>query len=337
MSPPAGGRRASAPLSDTARAFASLDLRVRRRLGGLLHGDEAGLRLGPGSEPEEVVRYRPGEDDVRRIDWNVTARSTEPHVWRTVAEHERETWVLVDETASMDFGTTDLEKGDLATWVTGALGLLSGGPGNRLGVVRLRPEGLAWSAPLPPRTAAMQALSRLPASPAEAGAATGRRPTDTALPSTLDLAGAIDALGARHRRPGVRVVVTDFVEPDGRTERPYPWERSLRLLTQRHEVLVVEVVDPRELSLPDVGPVVLVDPETGHRCEVWTSSPRLRTEYAELSAAHRASVADAVRAAGAGHLVLRTDRDWVEDLARYVVGRRTPRRAARRTAPGPVR
>ena len=183
----------------------------------------------------------------------------------------------------------------------------------------------------------MHALSRLPATPAEAGASTGGRPTDTALPSTLDLAGAIDALDARHRRPGVRVVVTDFVEPDGRAERPYPWERSLRRLAQRHEVLVVEVVDPRELSLPDVGPVVLVDPETGHRCEVWTSSPRLREEYAELAAAHRTSVADAVRAAGAGHLVLRTDRDWVDDLARHVVGRRTPRRAARRAAPGPVR
>ncbi|ROR89878.1 DUF58 domain-containing protein [Nocardioides aurantiacus] len=334
--PPGGGsRRASAPLSETARAFASLDLRVRRRLGGLLHGDEAGLRLGPGSEPEEVTRYRPGEDDVRRIDWNVTARSSEPHVWRTVAEHERETWVLVDETASMDFGTTDLEKGDLATWVTGALGLLSAGPGNRLGVAHLRPEGMAWTAPLPPRTAAMQALSRLPASPGQAGSSTGRTPTDAALPSTLDLAGALDALGARHRRPGVRVVVTDFVEPDGRTERPYPWERPMRRLAQRHEVLVVEVVDPRELTLPDVGPVVLVDPETGHRCEVWTSSARLRHEYAELAAAHRAGVAAAVRAAGAGHLVLRTDRDWVDDLARHVVGRRTPQRAGRRAARSP--
>lgn len=321
--------RRGAPLSDTARAFASLDLRVRRRLGGLLHGDEAGLLLGPGSEPEEVVRYRAGEDDVRRIDWNVTARATEPHVWRTVAEHERETWVLVDETASMDFGTTDLEKGDLAAWVTGALGLLSGGPGNRLGVAHLRPEGMAWSAPLPPRTAAMRALSRLPASPEQAGAATGRRPVDAPLPSRLDLAGALDALGARHRRPGVRVVVTDFVEPDGRTERPYAWERPLRRLALRHEVLVVEVLDPRELELPDVGPVVLVDPETGHRCEVWTSSARLRHEYAATAAAHRSSVAAAVRAAGADHLVLRTDRDWVDDLARHVVERRTPRRGRR--------
>ncbi|SDT15348.1 Protein of unknown function DUF58 [Nocardioides scoriae] len=310
----------------TARAFAALDLRVRKRVAGLLHGEETGLRLGPGSQPEEVVRYRPGEDDVRRIDWNVTARSTEPHVWRTLAEHERETWVLVDETASMDFGTVDLEKGDLAAWVTGAVGILSEGPGNRMGVAHLRPEGLTWTAPLPPRAAAMRALSRLPASPAEAGSANGSRPTAVAHPATLDLAGAIEALGARHRRAGVRVVVSDFVEPDGRAERPFAWERSLRRLALRHEVLVVEVVDPRELELPDVGPVVLVDPETGHRCEVWTSSVRLRQQYAELAAAHRAAVAAAVRHAGASHLVLRTDGDWVADLARHVGRRRVVRR-----------
>ena len=81
---------------------------------------------------------------------------------------------------------------------------------------------------------------------------------------------------------------------------------------------MVEVVDPRELALPDVGPVVLIDPETGHRCEVWTSSPRIRDQYAELAAAHRTAVAAAVRASGAEHLVLRTDRDWVLDLARFV-------------------
>ena len=202
-------------------------------------------------------------------------------------------------------------------------------------MAHLRPEGLAWTAPLPPRTAAMQALSRLPASPAQAGASTGRtphrrracpRPSTSPAPSTPWARGTAG--------PGVRVVVTDFVEPDGRTERPYPWERPLRRLAQRHEVLVVEVVDPRELTLPDVGPVVLVDPETGHRCEVWTSSARLRHEYAELAAAHRAAVAAAVRAAGAGHLVLRTDRDWVDDLARHVVGRRP--RSAPAAGPGAV-
>ena len=156
-------------LAESSHAFAALDLTVRKRLAGLLHGDHEGLRLGSGSEPDEVVRYRPGEDDVRRIDWNVSARSAETHVWRTRAQHEVETWVLVDETASMDFGTVEVEKGDLATWVTGAVGLLSEGPGNRLGVAHLR--GTAWPGPRPSRPAVLPCApcrlvpQRLPRSP----------------------------------------------------------------------------------------------------------------------------------------------------------------------------
>ncbi len=126
------------------------------------------------------------------------------------------------------------------------------------------------------------------------------------------------------------MIVSDFVEPDGRTERPFPWEAALRRLAVRHDVLVVEVVDPRELSLPDVGAVVLVDPETGHRCEVWTSLPRIREQYAALASAHRTAVAEAVRASRAHHLPLSTDRDWVVDLARFVNHQRLPRHGGRR-------
>ena len=144
-------------LASSPRAFAALELDGQQRLDGILHG---GPRAAPGSgsEPEEVVPYRPGEDDVRRIDWNVTARSSDPHVWRTRAEHELETWVLVDETASMDFGTVEVEKGELAASVTGAVGLLSDGPGNRMGVLHLRSDGLRWSPALPGRRAAYRAL-----------------------------------------------------------------------------------------------------------------------------------------------------------------------------------
>ncbi|MGA8845739.1 MAG: DUF58 domain-containing protein, partial [Nocardioides sp.] len=112
--------------ADPQAVFAALDLAVRRRLPGRMHGDQHGLRLGAGSDPEEVVRYRPGEDDVRRIDWNVTARSAGvPHVWRLRAQHELETWVLVDDTPSMAFGTVALEKRDIATGVCAAVALLT--------------------------------------------------------------------------------------------------------------------------------------------------------------------------------------------------------------------
>ena len=299
------------PLGATAKpeaVFAALELAVRRRLPGRLHGDKRGLRLGSGSDPEEVVRYRPGEDDVRRIDWNVTARAGgDAHVWRPLAEHELETWVLVDATASMDFGTVALEKQHVAAGVTAAIALLTQGPGNRLGTAHLAADGLHWAAPVPSRAAAHRALK-----------GTHRRRSNG---QPLDLAQAIRTFAARHPRPGVRVVVTDFVEPDGRTERPFAWETSLRRLAAVHETLVVEIVDPRELELPDVGAVTLEDPETGRRREIFTSDRRLRARYAAATAAHRAATADAVRTSRAGHVLLRTDRDWVRDLARHVNGR----------------
>ena len=279
-----------ATVRDPERAFQALDLLVRRRLDGLLQGDHAGMRLGAGSEAEEVVRYRPGEDDVRRIDWNVTARSLEPHVWRPRADHELESWVLLDETPSMAFGTTHLEKGDLGGWAAAAVGMLTDGPGNRVGLARWSADGIRWEAPLPGRVTARRVVRTI-----------GQAPRTVATGSVTSFAEALTALERRARRPGVRVVVSDFVEPDGRVDRPFDWEVPLRRLAARHDVVVVEVLDPRELDLPDMGLLVLVDPETGRQREVWTS-PRLRARYAEAAARHRASVATAVRGAGAAHV-----------------------------------
>lgn len=302
--------------STPAAVFASLELAVRRRLPGRMHGENRGLLLGSGSDPEEIVHYRPGEDDVRRIDWNVTARAAgDPHVWRPLAEHELETWVLLDDTASMAFGTVSLEKRQVATGVLAAIAMLTQGPGNRLGVATLTDAGLGWSAPLASRAAAHRALR-----------GTGRqaRPREGA---GADLATALRDLTAHRPRPGLRVLITDLVEPDGRRERPFAWERPLRRMATTHETLVVEIVDPRELSLPDVGAITLVDPESGRRREVWTSDPRVRAAYDDAAAGHRRAVAEAVRAAHAGHLPLRTDRDWVRDLARHVSAPRRPARA----------
>jgi uncharacterized protein (DUF58 family) len=295
---------------DPERAFQALDLLVRRRLDGLLQGDHAGLRLGAGSDPEEVVRYRPGEDDVRLIDWNVTARSMEPHVWRPRAEHELDTWVLTDETPSMDFGTAAVEKRDLAAWAAAVVGLLTEGPGNRVGLARLTPAGVRWQPPLPGRVSARRTLRSVREAPRASS-----RTDHTSLAQTLT------ALERRQRRRGLRVIVSDFVEPDGRSGRPFDWEKALRRLAARHDVVVVEVLDPRELDLPELGLLALLDPETGRQREVWTS-PDLRRRYCEAAAHHRAAIADAVRASGAGHVILRTDTDWVRDLARFILGRR---------------
>lgn len=294
-----------------------LDLRVQRRLDGLLHGEHRGLRLGPGSETEELARYQPGHD-VRRIDWKVTARAREPHVWLTRAEHELDTWLLLDRTASMAFGTVDGEKGELAAGVAAAVGLLTDAPGNRLGIAALGQDGLTWQRPRPGRIAAHAGLRSLPAGERDGTAPTG-------------LAEALSALGARHKRPGLRIVISDFLDPTGVHVRPFDWEQPLRRLGARHDVIVVEVVDPRELELPAVGQLVLVDPESGRQREVFTGDRRVRAAYADAAATHRRQVAEAVAAARAAHLQLRTDQDWMPALAHFVRSRR--KQSTRRTAP----
>ncbi|NEA31489.1 DUF58 domain-containing protein [Streptomyces sp. SID13031] len=299
-------------LAGRERALRSLELSVRRKLEGFLHGEITGLRSGPGSEPNEARPYQAGADDVRRMDWNVTARSLEPHVRAPLAERELETWALVDASASMDFGTALSEKRDLAVAIVGAVGLLADRPGNRLGVrvalgneVRRIP-GVSGTAALR-RT--LRALLSLP------------RATPGEHPAT-DLAHAITRLNREHPRPGLRVVVSDF-----HTEG---WEVPLRRLTARHEVIAVEILDPRELELPEVGLLTLVDPETGQRREVQTSNRKLRERYAAAMRDHRERTTQAIRAAGAAHLVLRTDTDWVRDVAAFATARR---RASTRRCP----
>ena len=126
---------------------------------------------------------------------------------------------------------------------------------------------------------------------------------------------------ASRSRRGLVVVLSDFLAPTG-------WERELQALAHRHDVIAVEVVDPRELTLPDVGLLQVADAETGRRRYVDTHNRKLRERYASAAAAQRATIARAITSAGADHLVLRTDRDWVVDLVRFVAGRRKRRLAA---------
>jgi uncharacterized protein (DUF58 family) len=147
-----------------------------------------------------------------------------------------------------------------------------------------------------------------------------QRPGEVKPSGTTDLAESLARLAALHRRRGLAVVISDFLAPAG-------WDHALRRLSTRHETLAIEVVDPRELELPAVGVLALVDPETGQRREVQTSSAKLRARYAAAAAEQRADIAAAIRGAGADHLQLRTDRDWLTDLVRFVALRRE--RAAR--------
>ena len=286
-------------------ALRQLELIVNRRLDGLLHGDHRGLVPGEGSEAGESREYRPG-DDVRRMDWNVTARTAVPHVREAVADRELETWLVVDRSASLDFGTTICEKRDLALAAAAAFGFLTARAGNRVGAVIGVPGGRP--ATVPPRSgrdSAMAVLHRLADLP-RAGAG------EQTLETTLQVAARTA------RRRGLVVVVSDFLEVSG-------WPRALRGLGSRHQVVAVEIRDPREDELPAVGLVTFIDPETGRRLEVQTSAAALRRRFAEAAVAQRERIRRDVRTAGASHLALSTDRDWLLDVVRFVAAARRRR------------
>src|SRR3954454_16825951 len=279
-----------------------LELTVRRRLDGLLQGDHLGLVPGSGTEGGDSRTYHPG-DDARRMDWPVTARTQVPHVRETIADRELETWAVLDLSASLDFGTANCEKRDLAIAGLAAVSHLTVRGGNRLGAVVTTGERVDRYPAMPGRLAAEHLLRAVVGTPRAAG---GRRG---------DLAAALETLRRPPRRRGLVVVISDFLGDSD-------WERPLRALSTRHELLAIEVVDPRELELADVGLLTVVDPESGQTLEVPTGDAEFRARFAAGAAAQREAIARSLRRAGAGHLRLRTDRDWLMDVVRFVADRR---------------
>ncbi len=282
-------------------ALRTLELTVKRKLDGVLHGDHLGLIPGPGSEPGESRMYQPG-DDVRRMDWSVTARTTHPHVRQMIADRELETWLVVDMSASLDFGTTGCEKRDLAVAAAAAITYLNSGGGNRLGALIANGDNMIRVPALAGRQHEQTLLRTIATMPRAPQGVRG------------DLGQAIDALRRPERRRGMAVVISDFLGPIN-------WMRPLRAISARHEVLGIEVLDPRDVELPDVGDVVLQDTESGVTRE-FTIDARLRDDFEKAAAAHRQEVARTLRRCGAPLLTLRTDRDWIADIVRFVASRR---------------
>ncbi|AZI58043.1 DUF58 domain-containing protein [Nakamurella antarctica] len=282
-------------------ALNNLELTVRRRLDGLLQGNHLGLVPGPGSEPGDARPYYPG-DDVRRMDWSVTARTTQAHIRQSVADRELETWVVADLSASLDFGSTLCEKRDLVIAACAAVAHLTQGGGNRIGAV-IASGGGVHRIPARGGRPHIQYLLRT--------LATTER---TAIGHRADVGTALEQLRRPPRRRGLAVVISDFVGPTD-------WARSLRALNARHDLLAIEVLDPLDLELPNIGVATLMDPESGRTKEVQTTA-KLRAEFAHIASEHRQEVATALRRAGAAQLTLRTDRDWIADVLRFVMERK---------------
>ncbi|CQD14345.1 hypothetical protein BN970_02911 [Mycolicibacterium conceptionense] len=236
------------------------------------------------------------------MDWSVTARTQTPHVRQMIADRELETWLVVDMSASLDFGTTTCEKRDLAVAAAAAIAFLNSGGGNRIGAIIANGETMRRVPALSGRVHEQELLRVIATTPK---APTGVRG---------DLAAAIDALRRPERRRGMAVIISDFLGPIN-------WMRPLRAIAGRHEVLGIEILDPRDVELPPVGDVVLQDTETGVTRE-FTIDEQLRSDFERAAAAHREEVARTLRRCDAPLLSLRTDRDWIADVVRFVANRR---------------
>jgi uncharacterized protein (DUF58 family) len=299
------------PRPDAAEVVRRLDLTLARRVVGLLFGEHTAGVPGLGSEAGESRRYVPG-DDPRRIDWNVSARSQEPYVRDAVAEREVEAWLVVDLSASTEFGTARCTKRDLVLTAAGALAVLASRGGDRVGAHVLTCGGIVTFPARSGRAHARVLLDALAAAPRPA-------PVDAPTGGGPDLGDALERVARQTRRRGLTVVISDFPGSGG-------WVPALRTVAARHETLAVEVVDPRELDLPDVGLLVVADTETGRQREVRTGDPELRRRYATAARASREATAAVMRERAVDHLVLRTDRDATADLVGWLA--RRPRRLA---------
>ena len=273
----------------------ALDITIGRRVDSLLAGDYRSTLHGDGTELAQVRPYVPG-DDVRQIDWNVTARTLEPHVRVHLAERVLVTWLVLDASPSMAFGTADRRKADVAEGVAIAVGHVATRRGNRLGAVTF---GDAEPRSVPPRQGRVGLLGLLATLRSESVAGTG------------SLAKAIDRVGALARQRALVALVSDF-------RGPLDWRRPLLALAGRHDVVAVEIRDPREQELPNMGELWLVDPETGRQLRVDTRSAKLRARFAAAAAAERDEVASTLAGLGVRHVVLSTEGEWLRPLTVFL-------------------
>jgi uncharacterized protein (DUF58 family) len=284
------------PLS--AASLRALELSVGRRVDGLLAGDYRSAFAGVGTELWQLRPYEPG-DDVRRIEWNVTARTGRPHVRVELAERVLVTWLVLDASASMAFGTGERRKADVAEGVAVAIGWAATRRGNRLGTIAFGSRQQI-ERPRQGRRALLDTLQVLRELPPE---------------GTGTLRDALEVADRVARQRALLVVVSDFRgKPD--------WRAPLLRLAGRHTVLAVEVRDPREQELADVGELRLVDPETGRQLRVDTGDRALRQRFAVAAAEERRTLVAMLATAGVRHVSLSTDGDWLRPLAAFLRQRR---------------
>lgn len=285
------------------RLLQRLEWTVIRRLDGLLQGDYRTLLRGGGVDLADLREYQP-HDDVRHIDWNVTARLQQPYVRQFLEDRELSAWFLLDLSGSLDFGSGERTKLAVSSGFVGALARVITRHGNRVGALFYGHEVDHVMTPGASRLHVMQLLERMrKPRPAKKGG------SGTAL---ADLLRAADNV---IRRRSLVFVVSDFISAPG-------WEDALARLSRRHEVVAVRLYDAAEMQIPDVGLVTVEDAETGEQLLVDAADPAFRARYEALAEAAEAALRQALGRAGVDTLELATDDDLLDALLRFADLRR---------------
>ena len=306
----AAANDAAPPPEGAERALARLEWTVLRRLDGLLQGDYRTLMRGTGLDLADLREYQ-HHDDVRHIDWNVTARLGTPHVRVFTEDREMTAWFVLDLSRSVDFGSGTRAKRDVSAGFVGVMARLLTRHGNRVGALVY---GHALDAVLPPRTSRRHVLQLLHLMQRRGA---GR---ERAHHGTTRLAELLDAAALQMKRRATVFVVSDFLSEPG-------WEPALGRLALRHEVVAVRLTDPLERALPDLGLVPLTDAETGQQLWVDTHDAGFRKRFTRLAHEREAALRQALARAGVDALELCTDDDLVEAIVRFIDLRKRKARA----------
>jgi uncharacterized protein (DUF58 family) len=288
------------------RILQRLDWQVIRRLDGLLQGDYRSLFYGYGVDLADLREYQP-EDDIRYMDWNVTARMNTPYVRQYTEDREVTAWFLLDLSPSVDFGTVRNQKRTMLIDFVTTLARLLTRHGNRVGAMFY---GSRVERTIPARGGRLQVLRLVND--------LLHQPHLPRAPFT-DLTPLLGAGLNSIKRRSLIFVISDFISVPG-------WERPLSLLNRRHEVLAVRLWDPREKELPDLGPVIMEDSETGEQLYVDTHDRKFRQRFQQAAVRREADLEQAFKHAGVDALSLSTDEDLVHAIVRFAALRRQCRR-----------
>lgn len=296
------------------RILHRLDWQVIRRLDGLLQGDYRTLFYGQGIDFADLREYQP-PDDVRHIDWNVTARMNSPYVRQYLEDREITSWFLLDLSRSMRFGPAGRPKQAVLVDLVTTLARLLTRNGNRVGGI-LYTDRIERT--IPPRGGRNQVL-RLTHELLRAGDAPGTMEATASERTVTELSVLLDAGLNTFKRRSLVIIVSDFFSEPG-------WERPLTLLNRRHELISIRMWDPREAELPDAGLIVVEDSESGEQLTIDTSDPLFRRRFLEAAERREAALQQKLARAGVDHHALSTEEDLVGAIIRMAALRKSRRR-----------